>query len=136
MPNGSCLCGGVRYQVNGPFEAMAYCHCVQCRKASGADFATNASVATEDFKLLTGEELLSEFESSPGNFRVFCSRCGSPIMKKVTDKPGVIRLRLGCLEGDPGQRPVVHVFVSEKQSWTEIRDDLPQFEKGPTRSEN
>ena len=70
MPGGSCLCGGVRYEVNGPLKAMAYCHCVQCRKASGADFATNASVATEDFKLLSGAELLSEFESSPGNFRV------------------------------------------------------------------
>ena len=110
---------------------MAHCHCVQCRKASGADFATNATVSASRFKLLSGEELLSEFESSPGNFRVFCSRCGSPIMKRRPDDPNTIRLRLGCLEGDPGQRPVVHVFVSEKQSWTEIRDELPQFAKGP-----
>ena len=131
MQNGSCLCGGVRYEVNGPFELMAYCHCVQCRKASGADFATNATVAASNFKLLSGEELLADFESSPGNFRVFCRGCGSPIMKRKTDDPDKIRLRLGCLEGDPGQRPLLHVFVSEKQSWTEIRDDLPQLAKGP-----
>jgi hypothetical protein len=36
MLKGSCLCGGVRYEVEGPFEIMAYCHCVQCRKASGS----------------------------------------------------------------------------------------------------
>ncbi len=131
MVNGSCLCGGVRYEVNGPFELMAHCHCVQCRKATGSDFATNATVNAADFKLLAGEELLGEYESSPRNLRIFCKRCGSPIMKRITDKPDVVRLRLGCLEGDPGIRPAAHVWVSERACWTNIRDDLPQFEHGP-----
>jgi hypothetical protein len=131
MLKGSCLCGGVRYDVDGPFELMAHCHCVQCRKASGADFATNATVNAGDFNLTAGDELLAEFESSPGNRRIFCRRCGSPIMKRVDDKPDKIRLRLGSLDGDPGVRPALHVFTSERPSWSEIRDDLPQFEKRP-----
>lgn len=131
MLNGSCLCGGVRYEVEGPFELMAHCHCVQCRKASGADFATNATLSAENFKLVKGEELLAKYESSPGNQRIFCQRCGSPIMKRVDDTPDKIRLRLGSLEGDPGIRPALHVFTSERPSWSEIRDDLPQFEKAP-----
>ncbi|MGY8739124.1 MAG: GFA family protein [bacterium] len=28
-----------------PFSVIARCHCTQCRKASGAEFATNATVA-------------------------------------------------------------------------------------------
>ena len=131
MLTGSCLCGGVRYEVEGPFELMAHCHCVECRKASGADFATNATVEEESFKLLAGDELLAEYESSPGNRRVFCGRCGSPLMKRVDKNPGKIRLRLGSLEGDPGSRPALHVFTSERPAWSEIRDDLPQFEKAP-----
>lgn len=133
MFNGSCLCGGVRYQVEGPFEIMAYCHCVQCRKASGADFGTNATVRAENFKLLSGEELLSKFESSPGHFRVFCSGCGSPVMKQTADSPDKLRLRLGLLDDPLDQEPIVHVFVADKRPWTNIRDDLPQIEKAPIK---
>lgn len=33
---GGCLCGAIRYQVNGlPFDAD-HCHCSQCRKSAGA----------------------------------------------------------------------------------------------------
>ncbi len=131
MVNGSCLCGGVRYEVRGPFTLMAHCHCTQCRKASGADFATNASLNLEDFELIAGRELLAEYESSPGQRRIFCKRCGSPIMKRTSDRPDKVRLRLGCLDGDPGIKPAAHVFVSERPKWSEIRDDLPQFEEAP-----
>ena len=55
MLEGSCLCGGVRYRVTGRLSAVACCHCVQCRKASGAEFATNASVELNAFALLAGE---------------------------------------------------------------------------------
>jgi hypothetical protein len=35
--SGSCLCGGIAYRASGPFTVVARCHCVQCRKASGAE---------------------------------------------------------------------------------------------------
>lgn len=128
---GSCLCGGVRYEVRGPLEAMARCHCRECRKASGAEFATNASVAANDLHLISGQNLLREFESSPGQFRVFCGECGSPIMKRVTAKPDTLRIRLGCLDSRLDQKPVIRVFLSEKQGFTEILDDIPSFDTVP-----
>lgn len=128
---GSCLCGGVQYEVSGPLFAMACCHCDQCRKASGAEFATNASTRSSDFKITSGEDLLAEYESSPRQARVFCGRCGSPIMKRFGDDPDKVRLRLGCLDSDLQQESLAHVFTSEKPSWSRICDGLPQFEKGP-----
>jgi hypothetical protein len=50
MMKGSCLCGGVKYECEGPLTFMARCHCVQCRKASGAEFATNAFIPAETFR--------------------------------------------------------------------------------------
>lgn len=135
MVRGSCLCGGVAYRVDAPFTLMAHCHCTECRKASGADFVTNATVQEANFELLAGEDLLESYESSPGNYRIFCSRCGSPVMKRVDARPGELRLRLGLLEGDPGVRPALHVYVGERAPWTVIRDDLPQFEKIPALPE-
>ena len=128
---GSCLCGGVRYEVQGPLTAMARCHCRECRKASGAEFATNASTTSSNFRLLSGRALLREFESSPGQARIFCGKCGSPIMKRVADKPDILRLRLGCLDSPLEQRPQVRVFLSEKLGFTEIRDEIPSFDTVP-----
>jgi hypothetical protein len=131
MLEGSCLCGGVKYEAQGPLTAMARCHCTQCRKASGAEFATNANVAAEHFRIVAGEELLARFESSPGKVRVFCGRCGSPLFKRDESRPGLVRLRLGSLDSDIDERPLAHIFVGEKPSWSEITDSVPQFEKRP-----
>jgi hypothetical protein len=58
MIEGSRLCDGVTYQAARPMISFTRCHCRQCRKASGAEFATNASVSEATFKLLSGNELL------------------------------------------------------------------------------
>ncbi len=134
MYAGSCLCGAVEYEARGPILAIARCHCVQCRKASGAEFATNGSVAREHFRLLRGEELLGRFESSPGVFRVFCGRCGSPLFKEDAKHPYQVRLRLGCLDSELTEAPFAHLYVSEKPSWSEICDGLPQYSTSPDKS--
>lgn len=131
MIKGSCMCGGVKYEAEGPVVAVARCHCVQCRKASGAEFATNGNVATAQFRIVAGEELLGRYESSPGKVRVFCGRCGSPLFKRDDARPEVLRLRLGCVDTELEERPLVHVFVGEKPAWSEITDALPQFDKRP-----
>jgi hypothetical protein len=126
MLKGSCLCGGVRYAISGKLGPSVHCHCGQCRKASGASFATNASVRASDFRFIDGETLVGEFESSPGQFRRFCTRCGSPLIKRIAAKPEEVRLRLGTLDSDPKTVPAAHIFVSFKAPWTAITDDLPQ----------
>ena len=131
MLDGSCLCGGVRYEAEGPLTLMARCHCTQCRKASGAEFATNAYVPAASFRVLSGAELLKQFEWSPGEARVFCGRCGSPLFKRSAASPDKVRLRLGTLDSEIGERPAFHVFVAEKPGWSEITDSLPQFAQRP-----
>jgi hypothetical protein len=133
MIKGSCMCGGVAYEAEGPLIAMARCHCIQCRKASGAEFATNGSVVTEAFRVTRGKDLLGRFESSPGKHRVFCSRCGSPLFKEDDSNPQQVRLRLGSVDSGVEQKPLAHVFVGEKPEWSEILDDTPQFETRPGR---
>lgn len=126
---GSCLCGSIHYEAAGPLSRMTRCHCVQCRKASGAEFATNASVPAGAFRVTRGEELLGNYEWSPGQARMFCTRCGSPLFKRSADRPGEVRLRLGSLDTELAERPAAHLFVSEKPAWSEICDELPRFER-------
>ena len=133
MLKGSCMCGSIRYEAEGPLSLVACCHCVQCRKASGAEFATNGNVPAATFRVVAGAELLSSFSITPGKARHFCARCGSPLFKKSEDSPDVVRLRLGALDTDEDVHPVAHAFVSEKPRWSVIHDDLPQFPRLPER---
>ena len=134
MYKGSCLCGGVRFELDGPLGPIVCCHCPDCRKAQGTAFATVAPIARKDFRLLSGEDLLAEYESSPGKQRVFCKRCGSPLFSKRDADPAVLRLRIGALD-TPVDAPVTrHIWVSTKAPWYEIGDDAPRHEKfEPTR---
>lgn len=127
MLTGSCLCGGVRYEIAGRLGPSVHCHCGECRKASGASFTTNAGVATADFRFVQGEDLVGSWESSPGQLRCFCTRCGSPLIKRIEANPSELRLRLGTLDGDPETQPAAHIFVGEKAPWVTITDSLPQM---------
>ena len=133
MIKGSCLCGGVRFEVravSGPFEL---CHCNRCRKVSGSAFAAMVGVRTEDFRLLQGKELITTYEAplleSPPPYRTsFCGRCGSPV-PKPDPQSSWLEVPAGLLEDDPGLRPDKHIFIELKAPWFEVTDTLPQFDK-------
>jgi len=130
MLTGSCLCGQIRFRIDGEIGSISFCHCRSCRKAQGTAFVTNAPVARNSFTLTAGESLVAAYESSPGKLRCFCRNCGSPVYSWRREMPDVIRIRLGTLDSDPGARPVLHAWVSEKAPWFEITDELPRFEGG------
>ena len=98
MYKGSCLCGKIRYTIEGELSDFSYCHCSSCRKASGSAFAANAGLERKNFVLTDPEGVLREYESSPGKFRAFCSHCGSPLYAYLAKTPEWIRLRLGSLD--------------------------------------
>lgn len=131
MLRGSCLCGGVRYEISGPLSAALNCHCATCRKAHGAAFRSRARVRATDLRFTAGEQLLTFFESSPGNRRGFCRVCGSPLLTKFDADASIFSLPLGPLDDDPGIRPTMHVFVGSKAPWLTIADGLPQFAELP-----
>jgi hypothetical protein len=134
---GSCLCRGIKYQVDDDgFSNVVHCHCSMCRKATGAAFRTRAAVASIAFHWVAGEDLVSKYESSPGETRTFCRVCGATIATFFRDHPSEIGLALGTLDDDPGVRPEAHVFVGSKAPWFEITDELPQFRDGVVGSRN
>jgi hypothetical protein len=128
---GSCLCGGVRYEVDaGGFGKVVHCHCSICRKATGAAFRTRAAVRKAAFRWLAGEELVSRYASSPGEERTFCRVCGSTLPTFFRDGRDEIGLPLGTLDDDPGVRPAEHVWVDSKPAWSTIADGLPRYAEG------
>lgn len=114
---GRCLCGGVRFTVHGALPPIQVCHCGQCRQAQGGPFATNIPLQEAQLRWLGGQDLIQAYESSPGKQRCFCRRCGSPLFSRRDALPGVLRLRAGLLEGDPGTRVGWHIYWGSRAPW-------------------
>ncbi len=131
MLTGHCLCGKVQYEISRTPVAMMYCHCEECRRATGSSLNTSIFVRRDDFQLVSGRSLVASHETSPDNIRHFCSGCGSPLFKFFPQPAGMMTVRAGTLDSDPGVRPAGHIWVSEKAPWFEIADELPQFQRGP-----
>ena len=128
MSSGSCLCGAVKYQIDGRLGRTYYCHCSRCRKTSGSAFAANAVISPAQFGVVEGEHLLASFTSSNGAIRTFCSRCGSPLVVRLGDQ---MRLRLGSLDTPINTSVGMHIFVASKADGHRIIDDLPQYDERP-----
>lgn len=131
MLTGGCLCGSVRFEIDGRLGPVVYCHCSLCRRATGSAFATNASVAEDALRVVAGADLVTEYPDKNESFRAFCARCGSPVFKRHP-KRGSTRVRLGTIDGDPGARPEAHIWVGSKAPWDAIPDDgLPRYDEAP-----
>jgi hypothetical protein len=118
MIRGGCLCGGVRYEISGEIKRIVHCHCSMCRKAHGAAFGSYAVLSAADFKVVSGEDEIAAYESSPGVQRTFCRRCGSTLQFRSAKRPQSVK-------------PAFHIFVGSKAPWYDITDGLPQHAARP-----
>jgi hypothetical protein len=126
---GSCLCGAVRFEIDGNPLGMVNCHCSRCRRGRSAAHATNLFTTFEQFRWTRGERHVRVFDL-PGADRFgtnFCGICGSDVPRH-SPKIGRVNIPSGCLDTDPRVRPGYHIFVGSKAPWYDITDTLPQFD--------
>ncbi|MDZ3832121.1 MAG: GFA family protein [Sphingopyxis sp.] len=129
---GSCLCGEIRFEIDGKIGPVGQCHCSKCRKLSGTDGNAIFHAAASSFRWMTGEQEIRRFTLPGGDGWVshFCGQCGSPVPHR--DHGGrFFYVPAGLLDDDPGFRGyAAHIFVGSKAPWVCIADEAPQFEAG------
>lgn len=130
MTHGSCLCGGVRFELAGTPQFINHCHCSMCRKVHGAAFGSFLHADASGFRWLAGQSQVENYQSSPENVRAFCRVCGSN-MPVLEEEDTHVIIPAGSLDDDPIVRPVVHIHTASKAPWYEITDALPQFAEYP-----
>jgi hypothetical protein len=128
---GKCLCGAIAYEIDGPLGPIVNCHCSKCRRWHGAAFRTRATIKSDTFHWVKGEEHLAKYYSSDDTAKTFCKICGSNLISTYDNDPDHYGLPIGGLEQDPGSRPIAHIYAASKSPWYEITDNLPQFDELP-----
>ena len=121
---GGCLCGGVRYVVNGPLRGVIACHCSQCRRTSG-HYAAMTNAPSEQLELKSSQTLVW-YQSSATAERGFCSTCGSNLFLRQFDSD-TTSITAGTLDTPTGIGMEHHIFVGDKSDYYTLEDDLPKL---------
>lgn len=128
---GGCLCGRVRYEVEGPPKRVSHCHCTTCRRANAAAFATGAAFDPAKFRFTKGEPKI--YASSDVAERSFCPDCGSQLVFRYRDGEA-ISVWLATFDDPEALAPMRHIWTSSRLGWIHLDDGLPTFPKeGATR---
>lgn len=122
---GGCLCGRVRYYVEGKPIWIGYCHCHSCRKATGGAAVIHVGVNSSDLEFTKGER--SVYESSPGVRRGFCANCGTPLTYESDSFDEYVQIYVGTFDEPSNLRPQAHVHSSERVGWFDVNDNLPRI---------
>jgi hypothetical protein len=119
---GSCLCGGVAFEMSGTPGPVTVCHCSRCRKARGVAAAMNLFVPLDGLRYVRGQELLTTYRVPEAKYfaHVFCRVCGAS-MPRIDEARGIVIVPMGSFDDDPGVRPARHIWV----------DELPRFPGRP-----
>ncbi|WP_370677475.1 GFA family protein [Pleomorphomonas sp. PLEO] len=103
---GGCLCGDVRLRATGRPYRVGICHCLECRKHSGALFHASA-IFPEDAVMIEGE-------TADYNGRHFCPRCGSSVFGRSDDE---IEINLGTLDHIDQFQPTYELWTIRREAW-------------------
>jgi hypothetical protein len=129
----SCLCGGVALSVVDHFTYFGLCHCCQCRNMSGSAFSAFAGIPFENLTFEKGEELISYFDKSSGSPVAFCSKCGSSLSGKMSERQ-LSHLSAGILDDEPTQKPTASYYYGSRSRWHDPDGRIERHDTLPSQS--
>ena len=129
--SGSCLCGQVRFEVEGAFESFFLCHCEYCQKDTGSAHAANLFSSQARLLWISGEHNVRTFDlPSTRHSKSFCATCGSAL-PKLQMNGALLAVPAGSLDSDVSIRPTAHIFVASKANWDDGLERVPRVERLP-----
>ncbi|WP_348762078.1 GFA family protein [uncultured Salinisphaera sp.] len=123
--SGACRCGDVSWHCAKAPISVSYCHCADCRRATGAALTVFVGFSAD---VVVYRGVPAGYRASTDATRLFCATCGTPV--------GYRDRRLGHHEyfyvgvmGAPSQyRPTCHAFAAEQLDWLHVDDELPRHQ--------
>lgn len=130
MRSGGCLCGAVRFAVDGPVRDVIVCHCADCLRWAGGPWPASAARRTD--LTIAGGELLMWF-AAPGSAtsaeRGSCTACGAALLWAAPDRE-TISFAAGALDDDAGIEVHAHIWTERLPVWDAIAGDAVVHRRG------
>lgn len=128
---GGCLCGKVRYRVEGEFDGFYLCHCSRCRKDTGSAHSCSLSSHTALVEWEQGEDMVKQY-SVPDTLhtRSFCADCGSALPAYVEPMELWV-VPAGSFEGEVTISVSAHINYASKAQWEKDVEQVPKFDAFP-----
>lgn len=121
---GGCSCGAVRFELRGEPSVVGICHCLECRKATGAVAMMYADWPEAAFSVMgDAREYMG---------RSFCATCGSRLFHL---NPGIVEIILGALDDAPSDlRPTREGWIKRREAWLAPLAGAVQAEQDPPKT--
>ena len=129
--HGSCLCGMVRFEIDGDFDRFFLCHCEYCRKDTGSAHAANLFASSAKLEWRSGADSVRTFRlPETRHSKSFCANCGSAL--PIVAKGGALLIvPAGSLGSDVPLRPDAHIFCASRANWDDALETVPRIERFP-----
>ena len=130
---GSCVCGGVRYELIAEPLALFCCHCTECQTASGSSFVLALKMPYSGVTVIEGEAKQYLRPEADGQQRqIFrCPQCLAALWSEKLDSKEMITVYAGTLDNSATLRPVAHIWTSDAQPWITLPQESLQFRENP-----
>ncbi|HEY1560651.1 MAG TPA: GFA family protein [Caulobacteraceae bacterium] len=132
MLTGGCLCGACRFEYCGAVGAASYCHCADCRRATGSAFNVGVRIAPAEFGMVQGTPAVFTNTGDSGRAlsRHFCSDCGSPLFTSSLAHPDWTFVKAGALDDPTLVKPEYESWTSSEVPWARPSLGLVRYARG------
>jgi hypothetical protein len=134
---GGCMCGSVRYEYDGKIGESSYCHCDDCKRATGGPFTVGVLSDLAKLRIVKGQVkgYTTKADSGLDITREFCPKCGSPLFTRGEKCPGLVFIKAGSLDRPELVKPSLQVWTERAVPWAYIDTNLPSYPKGSPKKE-
>jgi hypothetical protein len=128
---GSCLCGNVRFEIDGEFSKFILCHCSRCQKNTGSAHASNLFCKEGRLEWIKGGEFVKLFKlTATRHAKCFCLNCGSALPFSGSDGTYLV-VPAGSLDVEIDIKPEAHIFCSSKATWDKDLENVAHYSEYP-----
>ena len=133
---GGCVCGSVRYVVQGDPERVTVCHCTWCQRRTGSAFGVEAVFPEDQVSVTAGTVKTYRHHSDESGRWLdqhFCADCGANIGFTLEAVPGIRTIAAGTFDDpswiDPARYPFRYVFMRSARHWSETPEGAERYEQ-------
>ncbi|OJJ78723.1 GFA family protein [Aspergillus glaucus CBS 516.65] len=135
MAVGGCFCGKVQIKYNGQPLTSGLCHCLDCRKLTGAPYTYNYIVESAELDISGNPKEVAKTSDSGNNIRnYFCPDCGTPLfgrkIKSDGDSDEITIIRAGIFDDIRilnERKPEAEIYTDRRLKWVNPVEGADQF---------